>query len=118
MSAAHFLTVEREWPEAEDFIYEIAHPSSCSRSEGWPDDAPHYDCGVQYEEDNMGIFDSLAYSGTPVTETGYYLIEFWHEQTTGGPWGPPEHTTGVGVLDGCSMPCVPRPAPTPNQETT
>lgn len=100
MSAAHFLTVYREYPEAEELIYDLDHPG-CPHSEDWPDDVSHYDCGVQFEEDNIGLFESLAYSGTPVTEPGFYLIEFWHEQTTSGPWGPAEHTTGVGVLNGC-----------------
>jgi hypothetical protein len=107
MGDTHVLIVELEdSDDPESLMTDIEHPVECPRKfvrsyhRGLRepcDDSVEYECWLQYEIDNAGLFEGLAYSGTPVTAPGRYLIAAWHEEIRGFEWT--EHDGGITVLE-------------------
>jgi len=100
----HTLTVTLD---EDGLSYDLEHPASCTKKvyryefatlDGSEPVVEEWDCDVAYHEAESGLFESLSYSGTPVTEPGTYRIQGWGRKIYAPAYGAYEHDAGVGVI--------------------
>jgi hypothetical protein len=100
----HTLTV---YFDGDELTYDLEHPQSCTKKVyayefacygGESPTVEEWDCDVAWQEGESGLFESLSYSGTPVTEPGTYRIQGWSRKYYVPAYGAYEHDSGVGVM--------------------
>ncbi len=91
--------------------YEIQHPWSCKQEEREPYGGGVklivWACDVGYAENDGDLAFNLHYSGTEVTEPGFYLVQGWGRKSYAYDYGAWEYDNGVAVVAG------PAPLPSP-----
>lgn len=80
-----------------DLTYDVEHAPTCQQEEQYDGHVLAYTCDIAWHEDQAGLFESLEYSGTPVTEPGTYRIQGWSSKTYYHGHGY-EHDTGVVLI--------------------
>ncbi len=88
----HTLTVYREDGELH---YDLEHPQSCQQEDR--DGYAEYTCYIAWQEGNADLFETLDYSGTPVTEPGTYQIQGWTREITSY-YGGREYDAGISLI--------------------
>ena len=93
--------------DGEGLTYDLEHPPSCTKKVytyefacygGESPTVEEWDCDIYWHETESGLFESLASSGTPVTEPGTYKIQGWSRKTYYY-WAGYEHDAGVGLME-------------------
>ena len=83
--------------DGDELTYDLEHPPSCQQEERYDGHVLAYTCDIAWHEEEAGLFESLAYSGTPVTEPGTYRIQGWSRKTYYHGRGY-EHDASMGVI--------------------
>jgi hypothetical protein len=86
------------WPLHPILDYEVQHPWCCEQADrgGYLD----WNCDVAWHINESDLAFSLKYSGTPVTEPGFYLIQGWGRKSYYHDYGAYEYDGSIGVIAG------------------
>ena len=102
----HTLIAYFDCDGSDELTYDVEHAPTCTKkvytyefacSGGESPTVEEWDCDIYWHQTESGLFESLAYSGTPVTEPGTYRIQGWSRKTYYHGRGY-EHDAGVGVI--------------------
>lgn len=77
-------------------LFRVVHPGECKAHFDEVFRCTEYDCGVGWNQREIGLRWSLAYSGCPITEPGTYQIQAWADTIRGFDYV--EYDGGVGLV--------------------
>jgi hypothetical protein len=93
----HSISIAPSQHDGGEFEYDLEHPPTCQQEDMYDGRVRVYVCDVGWQEGDIGLADSLQYSGTPITEPGTYRIAAWGRKTYYY-WSGYEYDAGITIL--------------------